>query len=233
MEHLKKLCGVPLDGNVPPRPKRLGILPERTDYEEVELPDSFDARQRWPECKSISEIRDQGTCGSCWAVASVEAMTDRICIHSGGKLTPHLSTEDVLSCCNNCGYGCAGGSGEKSWKFWQENGIVTGGQYNSKQGCQPYKVPACDHYIKGHLKPCEDIFSPQALILTPACEKRCEAGYNVSYSNDKQYGKSVYRVGTDAKKIAIEIMTNGPVQADYTVYTDFFSYKSGKPFGST
>lgn len=61
-------------------------------------------------------------------------------------------------------------------KFWQENGIVTGGQYNSKQGCQPYKVPACDHYIKGHLKPCEDIFSPQALILTPACEKRCEAG---------------------------------------------------------
>lgn len=45
--------------------------------------------------------------------------------------------------------------------------------------------------------------------------------------NDKQYGKSVYRVGTDAKKIAIEIMTNGPVQADYTVYTDFFSYKSG------
>lgn len=58
-------------------------------------------------------------------------------------------------------------------------------------------------------------------------------GYNVSYSNDKQYGKSVYRVGTDAKKIAIEIMTNGPVQADYTVYTDFFSYKSGKPFGST
>ena len=27
VEHFKKLCGVPLDGNVPPRPKRLGLLP--------------------------------------------------------------------------------------------------------------------------------------------------------------------------------------------------------------
>ena len=27
VEHFKKLCGVPLDGNIPPRPERLGLLP--------------------------------------------------------------------------------------------------------------------------------------------------------------------------------------------------------------
>ena len=32
----------------------------------------------------------------------------------------------------------------------------------------------------------------------------------------------------DVKKIATEIMTNGPVGADFTVYTDFTSYRSGK-----
>ena len=26
VEHFKNLCGVPLDGNVPPRPKKLGLL---------------------------------------------------------------------------------------------------------------------------------------------------------------------------------------------------------------
>ena len=26
VEHFKKLCGVPLDGNIPPRPKKLGLL---------------------------------------------------------------------------------------------------------------------------------------------------------------------------------------------------------------
>lgn len=29
-------------------------------------PDNFDARKHWPNCPTIGEIRDQGTCGSCW-----------------------------------------------------------------------------------------------------------------------------------------------------------------------
>ena len=53
-------------------------------------------------------------------------------------------------------------------------------------------------------------------------------GYNVTYNDDKKYGKSVYFVTSDVKKIATEIITNGPVQADFTVYADFTSYKSGK-----
>ena len=31
-----------------------------------DLPDAFDARQQWPNCPTISDIRDQAACGSCW-----------------------------------------------------------------------------------------------------------------------------------------------------------------------
>ena len=31
-----------------------------------DIPDSFDARQKWSQCRTIGEIRDQGSCGSCW-----------------------------------------------------------------------------------------------------------------------------------------------------------------------
>lgn len=31
-----------------------------------DLPESFDARTQWPYCPTIREIRDQGSCGSCW-----------------------------------------------------------------------------------------------------------------------------------------------------------------------
>jgi C1A family cysteine protease len=34
---------------------------------EMALPDEFDARKQWGEmCSSLNEIRDQGSCGSCW-----------------------------------------------------------------------------------------------------------------------------------------------------------------------
>lgn len=41
------------------------------------IPESFDARVQWPSCPSISRVRDQSNCGSCWAFGSTEAFNDR------------------------------------------------------------------------------------------------------------------------------------------------------------
>jgi cathepsin B len=35
------------------------------------LPETFDARLQWPNCPSIGEIRDQGGCGCCWVLNSL------------------------------------------------------------------------------------------------------------------------------------------------------------------
>eukprot|EP00056_Hartaetosiga_gracilis_P018863 m.12219 g.12219 ORF g.12219 m.12219 type:complete len:346 (+) comp7140_c0_seq1:49-1086(+) len=200
-----------------------GERPPMKDIANVEIPDSFDSREQWGKiCSSTNEIRDQASCGSCWAFGAAEAMTDRICIASQGKLTPRISSQDLLTCCGfSCGNGCEGGYPAAAWSHFKNVGIVTGGPYNSSEGCQPYSIPACDHHTTGRYKPCGNI------VPTPSCQRTCEAGYAKTYTEDKHFGSTSYSVPSDPDKIATEIMTNGPVEAAFSVYSDFLSYKSG------
>ena len=108
----------------------MGALPEpaemkagpRSNYpEELSLiPKNFDARKHWPQCPQIGHIRDQSTCGSCWAFGAVESMGDRLCIETNGTVQVELSTEDLLSCCLiQCGMGCNGGFPTGAWRFFK------------------------------------------------------------------------------------------------------------------
>lgn len=39
------------------------------------------------------------------AFGAVEVISDRLCIHSGGRISVEISAEDLLSCCHDCGNG--------------------------------------------------------------------------------------------------------------------------------
>jgi cathepsin B len=73
-------------------------LPEfKNDYDpSFVAPESYDARTAFPQCYTISHIRDQCACGSCFAFGALEAFEDRICIHLKQNVT--LSAEDIISC---------------------------------------------------------------------------------------------------------------------------------------
>ena len=59
-------------------------------------------------------------------------MSDRICIHSNSTQRFHFSVEDLISCCTACGYGCDGGYPGEAWNYWKETGVVSGGDFDSK-----------------------------------------------------------------------------------------------------
>jgi len=214
-----RLCGVP-DINPVVRP----AVKAHTGYDMFAIPDSFDSRTQWPNCPSIGEIRDQSDCGSCWAFGATEAATDRICIETNGASQPHLSAQDLNSCCTSCGMGCDGGDPGSAWNWFTTTGVVTGGNYNDFSWCSSYSLANCDHHTTGKYGPC-----PATEYPTPACPTACDANstYTVAYTQDKHIFATAYTVTSDPTQIQTEIMTNGPVEAAFTVYADFESYKSG------
>lgn len=85
----------------------------------------------------------------------------------------------------------------------------------------PYSLAPCDHHTNGSYGPCGK------LSKTPACKTQCISEYSGTYANDKWVAQSVYLLPTQISKIQTEIMTYGPVEAAFTVYSDFVTYKSG------
>ncbi|XP_071439848.1 cathepsin B-like [Hetaerina americana] len=218
MSYIKKLMGVPRDLG-----KQHGLINKKHFSARNEiLPENFDSREEWSHCPSISEVRDQGSCGSCWAIAAAEAMTDRTCIHSNGKENFRFSAENILSCCRTLSNGCNGGYPAAAWGYWVYYGIVSGGSFGSQQGCQPYPFEPCEHHINGSRPACLGEGGH-----TPPCQRTCEKAYSVSYKDDLHFGAKVYATPPEEKQIQKEIMTNGPVEASFLVYEDFITYKKG------
>ncbi|KAI1895686.1 hypothetical protein AGOR_G00108780 [Albula goreensis] len=212
--YVKRLCGTLMNG-----PK----LPVMVQYaDDLQVPENFDSREQWPNCPTLQEIRDQGSCGSCWAFGAAEAISDRLCIHSNAKVSVEISAEDLLTCCFSCGMGCNGGYPHAAWNFWSTEGLVSGGLYDSHIGCRPYTIPPCEHHVNGTRPSCKGEEGD-----TPKCLTQCESGYSPSYTQDKHYGTGAYHVLASEQQIMSEIYKNGPVEGAFFVYEDFLMYKTG------
>ncbi|XP_030747305.1 cathepsin B-like isoform X1 [Sitophilus oryzae] len=190
-----------------------------------EIPDTFDAREQWPNCISIPTVWDQSDCGSCWAIATAAAMSDRVCIQSNQTKQTFVSAEDLNSCCVVCsdgGDGCGGGYPEEAWAYWQTHGIVTGGLYQGNQGCKDYTLAPCEHHVNYTTRPqCADLN-----YVTPNCSRTCSEESGLNYTESKTYGQTPIFLAEELQ-IQLEILKNGPVQTSFFVMDDFPNYQSG------
>ncbi|CAH0384085.1 unnamed protein product [Bemisia tabaci] len=193
--------------------------------ENKKIPKRFDARKKWhKKCPRIAEVLDQGRCGSCWAIATTQAFTDRYCIKTKGKHQMRLSTANMLSCCSECGFGCSGGWENLAWSYIKKHGLPSGGNWNTSEGCQPYNIQSPCKYSgqDSPYQPCP------ASHGTPDCQHRCTNGqYTTELKKDYRFGNLAYALPKDEKAIMKDIMAHGSVTAAFKVMDDFPSYKSG------
>jgi len=191
------------------------------------IPDSFDWRTQSiaSTCKSVSEVRDQSNCGSCWAFGAAEAATDRICIQTNGSTNFHISAQDINSCCSTCGSGCGGGYPSSAWSWLVHTGSVSGGNYHDYAWCYSYSMQNCDHHTTGQYTPCTSLPSYPTPKCTNACDPQETGSY--TYGTDKHKFKKSYSIPNNVAQLQTELMTNGPFEVSFSVYADFESYTGG------
>jgi len=162
-----------------------------------DIPAYFNASEQWPGC--VHPIRDQQHCGSCWAFAASESISDRFCIASNGSVDVVLSPQYLVSCNNVLNHGCNGGVPLFSWWFIAREGLLT-------DACLPYQSGNGTNPVD-----CKSITS--CADGSPLKNYHSKTGTTVTLQNPQS--------------IQQNLMQYGPVEAAFSVYEDFIHYKGG------
>jgi cathepsin B len=117
LEELRGLMGL---RDYPRAPSPVSSSPPNKALRVSNIPSAFDARTKWPSC--TKPIRDQAKCGSCWAFAAAETLTDNLCVL--GDENPALSPQDFVSC-DSADHGCQGGTLLNVWQYIDDHGAVS------------------------------------------------------------------------------------------------------------
>jgi cathepsin F len=88
-----------------------------------EIPESWD----WREHGAVSAVRQQGSCGSCWAFTTVSNVESQYFLKTGKLLS--LSEQQLIDC-DYTNSACAGGIIDNAYRFIRANGgLMPAAQY--------------------------------------------------------------------------------------------------------
>jgi len=175
-------------------------------------PPAFDARERWEHCESIGRIRNQGDCGSCWAFAANEVLADRLCI--GGGETNFTGSVEYMINCDKQDSACDGGLLDDAWEFLQRTGVPP-------EACDPYS-----HCPRPELEKCHR--ETGGLSSPVSCPAVCKNGDAMR----KTQANTAYAVAAPGNVAVMqrEILTKGPIEVAFFVFSDFLTYSNGTYF---
>jgi hypothetical protein len=163
--------------------------------------------------KYVTPVKNQGTCGSCWAFAGVAVVESRYAIENDVQASP-LSVEQVLS--------CSAPLDHVRSKF-QDN------MTSSSEGCSggmPFLTYEYLHLSKPHGLSCGSV--DPYVMATNATDTQCPALATTELAVGWTQNVSDYRtVAPGSEKALLRAVTRGPVTANIDATGDGFRHYAG------
>ena len=114
-----------------------------------EAPAAFD----WRDKNVVSAVKDQGSCGSCWAFSTIANLEGLYALEKGVVKT---FSEQLLVDCDTLDSGCNGGLMELSFEWLKDNGgFMYESDYpyaNKQQTCKQDSSKFVDMKVTGYVK---------------------------------------------------------------------------------
>jgi C1A family cysteine protease len=124
------------------------VVPESMEFENDQA-DNFRADVDWTTVGAVTDVKNQGQCGSCWAFSTTGGLEGLS--FTGFNQLQSFSEQQLVDCSSSYGnQGCNGGLMTNSFKFVHDHGIVLESAYSYKGVQGKCTTPGGDFKISGY-----------------------------------------------------------------------------------
>ena len=203
---------------------------EKKKYDKV-LPTVFNPFDAWGNL--LSDVKNQGSCGACWAYSMTGSLNDRYSIMSLGQMFDSLSPYQMLICqgaippkdTEDEAYFKKINNQSHSQGECNGNSLYTAMDFVYCFGLTTTRCVNRGEFEKYHIKKPEDVKSVKDI---PICQDILGPLYETCLDKDvaSRFYRSIagYAVDSDIESIKQEIYKWGPVSTGFQVFQNFMDY---------
>jgi len=178
------------------------------DKSKYVLPEKFDWRNVHGKNYLFPAV-DQGSCGSCYAVAVADMITSRVAVQTNNSVRVPMAAQEIIECGEKWNQGCDGGFPYLASKYVSDFGLTSEACY--KYAERGFNAPR--HYGNG----CQ--LDQLAVTNSKACQYRVKA-------SKYEYVGGCYGCATEDAMMR-EIYENGPIVVGFQVNMAMMHYSAG------